>query len=48
MTPGKTPRKSFRIPEALYEAAQAKAAARGETLSSVVRAALARYLKRSK
>jgi hypothetical protein len=42
----KTPLKSFRIPEALYAAAQAKAAERGETVSKVVRKALERYVKR--
>lgn len=55
MTPGtlrrvpnqpKTPLKSFRIPDDLYRAAQAKAAEQGESLSDVVRAALARYVKR--
>ena len=42
----KTPLKSFRIPEALYAAAQAKAAERGESVSEVVRKALERYVKR--
>lgn len=42
----KTPLKSFRIPEALYLAAQAKAAERGESVSEVVRRALERYVKR--
>lgn len=42
----KTPLKSFRIPEALYAAAQAKAAERGESVSEVVRRALERYVKR--
>lgn len=42
----KTPLKSFRIPEALYAAAQAKAAERGETVSEVVRKALERYVRR--
>lgn len=55
MTPGrllgvpnapKTPLKSFRIPEALYRAAQEKAAERGESVSDVVRAALQRYVRR--
>lgn len=42
----KTPLKSFRIPDDLYRAAQAKAAERGESVSDVVRAALQRYVKR--
>lgn len=42
----KTPLKSFRIPEDLYVAAQAKAAERGESVSEIVRAALERYVKR--
>lgn len=55
MTPGtlrrmpnqpKTPIKCFRIPAELYEAAQAKAAERGESVSEVVRKALDRYVKR--
>jgi predicted HicB family RNase H-like nuclease len=55
MTPGtlrrmpnqsKTPIKCFRIPAELYEAAQAKAAERGESVSEVVRKALERYVKR--
>lgn len=41
----KTPMKSFRIPEATYKAAQAKAAEKGETLTDVVRRALARYAR---
>lgn len=55
MTPGtlrrmpnqpKTPIKCFRISADLYAAAQAKAAERGETLTSVVVRALERYVKR--
>jgi hypothetical protein len=42
----KTPLRSFRIPDEVYEAAQAKAAERGETVSDVVRRALERYGKR--
>lgn len=42
----KTPLRSFRIPDDVYEAAQAKAKERGETVSDVVRAALERYAKR--
>lgn len=44
--PNHTPLKSFRIPPALYDAAQEKAAAEGTTLSDVVRRALERYVKR--
>ena len=55
MTPGtlrsvpnqpRTPLRSFRIPDELYEAAQAKAAEKGESVSDVVRRALERYVKR--
>lgn len=42
----KTPLRSFRIPTALYEKAQAKASERGESVSDVVRKALERYVKR--
>ena len=42
----KTPMKSFRIPEDVYQAALAKARERGETLTEVVRKALERYSKR--
>ncbi len=42
----KTPLRSFRIPTDLYEAAQAKAAGKGESVSDVVRRALERYVKR--
>lgn len=42
----KTPIRGFRIPDELYTAAKAKAAERGEDLSSVIRAALERYVKR--
>lgn len=38
-----TPRRTFRIPEPVYQAAQAKALERGETLSDVVRRALEEY-----
>jgi predicted HicB family RNase H-like nuclease len=41
----RTPLRSFRIPDALYEAAQAKAAEKGESVSDVVRRALERYVK---
>lgn len=42
----KTPVRTFRIPDDLWNAAQAKAADRGETVSDVVRKALERYVKR--
>lgn len=41
----KTPHKSFRIPADLYQAAQAKASERGETVTDVVRRALAEYVE---
>jgi hypothetical protein len=41
----KTPLKSFRIPQALYEKAQARAAERGESLSEAVRKFLERYTR---
>lgn len=41
----RTPLRSFRIPDELYEAAQAKAADKGESVSDVVRRALERYVK---
>lgn len=44
----KTPLKSFRIPQALYEDAQRIAADRGESVSEIVRAALERYVKRNR
>lgn len=43
---GKTPLRSFRIPDDVYRAAQEKAAERGESVSDVVRKALERYVKR--
>lgn len=42
----KTPLRSFRIPDDIYEAAQRKAAEKGESVSDVVRRALDRYGKR--
>lgn len=42
----KTPLRSFRIPDDVYQAAQAKAAEKGESVSDVVRRALERYAKR--
>lgn len=44
-TPG-TPRRTIRIPDELWGAAQAKASERGETLSGVLRKALERYVRR--
>lgn len=41
-----TPVRTIRVDPALWEAAQAVAALRGETVSSVIRAALVRYVKR--
>lgn len=40
----KTPRRTFRISDELYEAAQAKAEVNGETVSDVVRRALEGYV----
>lgn len=42
----KTPLRSFRISDEVYEAAQKKAAEKGESVSDVVRRALERYSKR--
>jgi len=42
----KTPLRSFRIPDEVYKAAQAKAEEKGESVSDVVRRALERYAKR--
>ena len=42
-----TPRRTIRIASPLWLAARAKAEARGETLSDVIRRALERYVKRS-
>ena len=44
-TPG-TPRRTIRVPDALWDAAAEKAEARGESLSDVLRKALERYVKR--
>ena len=38
--------KSVRVPDDLWQQAQAKADERGEVLSEVIRAHLARYVKR--
>jgi hypothetical protein len=42
----KTPIRGVRVADPLWRAAQAKAKDRGEDLSSVIRAALQRYVKR--
>ncbi len=42
----KTPLRSIRVDTDLWRAAQAVAAARGESLSDVIRRALVRYVKR--
>jgi predicted HicB family RNase H-like nuclease len=44
----KTPHRTIRIDDALWSAAQAAAEAEGKTLTEVIRAALTRYVKRSK
>lgn len=41
----KTPLRSIRVNDALWKAAQEKAAERGESVSDVIRAALERYVK---
>ena len=43
----KTPMRSLRVADDLWEAAQAKAQERGESVSDVIRKALERYVKRS-
>lgn len=42
----KTPIRAIRVSDELWQAAQAVAAERGEDVSTVVRAALTRYVKR--
>lgn len=44
----KTPHRTIRIDDALWAAAQAAAEAEGKTVTDVIRAALTRYVKRSK
>lgn len=46
-TPG-TPRRTIRIPDHLWNAASEKAKERGEDLSSVLREALERYVRRNR
>lgn len=41
----RTPLRSFRIPDDLWAAAQAKAGAKGESVSDVVRRSLERYVR---
>jgi hypothetical protein len=43
----KTPARSVRVPDALWRAAQARAAENGETVTDVLLRALARYAKPS-
>lgn len=40
-----TPRRTIRVPDELWEAAQAVALARGETVSDIIRQTLAGYVK---
>jgi predicted transcriptional regulator len=44
-TPG-TPRRTIRVPDALWDAAQAKAEEKGTDVSAVIRKALERFVKR--
>lgn len=44
-TPG-TPRRTIRVPDTLWDAAQAKAEAEGTDVSAVLRKALERYVRR--
>jgi hypothetical protein len=39
------PARAVRVPDELWDAAKAKAAGRGETVSDVIRRALERYVK---
>ena len=41
----KTPLRSVRIPDDLWQAAQTRAAERGESVSDVIRRALERYIR---
>jgi predicted DNA binding CopG/RHH family protein len=41
-----TPRRTVRIPDEVWQAAQAKAAERGDNLSEVIREALVKYAAR--
>lgn len=42
----KTPQRTVRVPDDVWEAAKAKAVERGENLSDVIRRALSRYAAR--
>lgn len=44
----KTPHRTIRIDDELWKAAQAAAEREGKTITEVIRAALTRYVKRSK
>lgn len=44
----KTPLRAIRVPDELWQAAQAEAAANGESVSDVVRHALELYVKRGR
>jgi predicted CopG family antitoxin len=44
----KTPQRTIRIADDVWDAAKAKAEANGRTVSDVIREALARYLRSSK
>lgn len=46
-TPG-TPRRTIRVPDALWQAAAQKAREQGTDLSAVLRKALERYVRRAK
>lgn len=41
-----TPRRTIRVPDDVWAAAQAKATERGDNLSEIIRAALVRYTRR--
>lgn len=42
-----TPRRTVRVPDAIWDAAAARAQERGDNLSEVIRKALERYAKRA-
>ena len=46
MNPAHTPPRSIRVPDAVWDAAKAKAAERGETVTDAVVRFLARYGRR--
>jgi hypothetical protein len=46
-TPIRTPRRSIRVRDALWEAAKTKAALEGETVTDVVVRALREYIRKS-